>query len=290
MDRSRGLDDRLKKLQILILSLPAHADTTKSRNESRMNSMKPRYDMKDKIVVITGANRGIGRAIADVFLREGAAKIYAAVRDVHSVEPLVEQYGNRVIPVHLDLGKRETIAALAESAPDAQVIVNNAATFMAMTPLDRDAVEVLELAIRINVCGLMHMAQAFAPVLKRNGGGAFVQINSVASLKCSAGFATHSASKAAAYSITQALRELLCQQGTLVLSVHPGLIATGMADNAGLNRAAESPLVVAEEIVAGLRSGHFHLFPDSLAKRVGEAYESFARNIIETDIPEYHPE
>jgi len=255
-----------------------------------MNSMKPRYGIKDKIAVITGAKRGIGRAIADVFLREGAAKVYAAVRDVQAAGPLVEQHGNRVIPVHLDLGKRETITALAESAPDAQVIVNNAAVFMARTPLDGDAIEALELAVRINVYGLMHMAQAFAPVLKRNRDGAFVQINSVASLKCSSGFATHSASKAAAYSITQALRELLGQQGTLVLSVHPGLIATGMADNAGLNRAAESPLVVAEEIVAGLKSGHFHLFPDSLAKRVGDAYESFAKNIIEADIPEYHTE
>jgi NAD(P)-dependent dehydrogenase (short-subunit alcohol dehydrogenase family) len=252
--------------------------------------MKSRYDIREKVAVITGANRGIGRAIADVFLREGVAKIYAAVRDAHSVEPLAKQYGNQVIPVHLDLAKPETILALAESAPDAQVVVNNAAVFMARTPLDSDAVEALELAIKVNVCGLMHMAQAFAPVLKRNGGGAFVQINSVASLKCSSSFATHSASKAAAYSITQALRELLGQQGTLVLSVHPGLIATAMADNAGLNRAAEPPLAVAEGIVAGLKSGHFHLFPDSLAKRVGRAYENFAENIIEADIPEYHTE
>jgi hypothetical protein len=63
-----------------------------------------------------------------------------------------------------------------------------------------------------------------------------------------------------------------------------------MADSAGLNRAAEPPLVVAEEIVSGLKSGHFHLFPDSLAKRVGCAYESFAKNVIEADIPEYHTE
>ena len=260
------------------------------RDESGMDSMKPRYDIRDKVAVITGANRGIGRMIAEVFLREGVAKIYAAVRDVCSVEPLINQHGNRVIPVHLDLAKRETISALAGNVPDVQIVVNNAAVFMARTPLDGDAVEALELAIRINVCGLMHVAQAFAPVLKRNGGGAFVQINSVASLKCSSSFATHSASKAAAYSITQALRELLGQQGTLVLSVHPGLIATDMSDSAGLNRSAEPPLVVAEEIVSGLKSGHFHLFPDSLAKRVGDAYESFAKNVIEADIPEYHTE
>lgn len=257
---------------------------------NRMNSMKPRCDIKDRIALITGANRGIGKTIADVFLREGAAKIYAGVRDVHSAEPLVEQYGKRVTPVHLDLARRETIPALAESAPDVQIVVNNAAIFTARTPLDGDAVEALELAIRINVCGLMHMAQAFAPILRENGGGAFVQINSVASLKCAASFATHSASKAAAYSITQALRELLGQQGTLVLSVHPGLIATDMSDRVGLTGTAEPPLAVAEEIVAGLKSGNFHLFPDALAKRVGYAYESFAKHIIEADMPEYRME
>ncbi|SCY60892.1 Short-chain dehydrogenase [Nitrosospira sp. Nl5] len=249
--------------------------------------MNKNYDIAGKIALVTGANRGIGKAIVDVFLHNGATKVYAAVRNPGSAAPLVERYGDKVVPVCVDLAKPETITALAEATKDAQVVVNNAGVFIASTPMDSDAINSLELAMKINVFGLIRMAQAFAPVLKINGGGAFVQLNSVASLKCTASFATHSASKAAAYSITQALRELLGRQGTAVLSVHPGLIATDMSSAAGLAGLAEPPSFVAEGIVIALKAGEFHLFPDSMARRIGSAYQSFSESVIEADISEY---
>src|SRR5436309_8949899 len=129
----------------------------------------------------------------------------------------------------------------------------------------------------VNVFGLIRMAQAFAPVLAANGGGAFVQLNSVVSVKSFPDFATYSASKAAAYSITQALRDRLKAQGTLVVSVHPGPIATDMADAAGLTAVADTPAVVADAIVAGLAAGEFHVFPDKMARNFWEAYRGFAR-------------
>lgn len=252
--------------------------------------MKIHYDIKGKIALVTGANRGIGKAIVDAFLNNGAAKIYAAVRNLNSAIPIVERYGDMVVPVQLDLTKPETIIAAAEIAQDVQVVVNNAGVFIASTPMDSDAIDSLERGMEINVLGLIRMAQAFAPVLRVNGGGALVQLNSIASLKCSANFATHSASKAAAYSITQALRELLDQQGTAVLSVHPGLIATDMSDAAGLGGIAEPASIVGEGIVTALKAGDFHLFPDSMAKRVGSAYQHFSESIIEADISEYRPD
>ena len=174
----------------------------------------------------------------------------------------------------------------AQTAKDVQVVVNNAGVLTTCTPLDPDAVESLEYEMRVNVCGLIHMAQAFAPVLKANGGGVFAQLNSVVSIKCFSGFATYSASKAASYSITQALAELLGEQGTIVLSVHPGPIATDMGDAAGLTEIAEPPSLVAESIVEALRVGDFHVFPDSMAKRIGGAYRSFAENVIEAGASE----
>jgi short-subunit dehydrogenase len=138
----------------------------------------------------------------------------------------------------------------------------------------------------VNVYGLITMAQAFAPVLKANGGGVFAQINSVASLKSTSNFATYSASKAAAYSITQALRELLHEQGTIVLSVHPGPIETDMADAAGLLEIAESPTLVAEGIISALQTGEFHVFPDTVARQLGSAYQSFAKNVVEASMTE----
>ncbi len=244
------------------------------------------FDVDGKIALVTGANRGIGKAIVESLLQHGAAKVYAAVRDLDSAAPLVEAHGSKVVPLAIDLSQPDTIVAAAKFADDVQLVVNNAGVLKNATPLADDAIDSLKFEIDINVIGLMRMAQAFAPVLKANGGGAFAQLNSVASIKNFADFATYSASKAASYSITQALRDLLDEQGTAVVSVHPGPIATDMADNAGLTEIAEPPSLVGDGIVAALKAGDFHLFPDTMAKQIGEAYRSFAENVVEAQLME----
>ena len=200
------------------------------------------FDIDGKVALVTGANRGIGKAILESLLQHGASKVYAGVRKLDSAAPLVEQHGDQVVPLHIDLNAPETITAAAQTADDVQLVVNNAGVLRTATPLADDAIDALQFEIDINVIGLIRMAQAFAPVLKSNGGGAFAQLNSVASMKCFADFATYSASKAASYSITQGLREQLDGQGTAVLSVHPGPIATDMADAAGIGDIAEPAL------------------------------------------------
>jgi NAD(P)-dependent dehydrogenase (short-subunit alcohol dehydrogenase family) len=138
----------------------------------------------------------------------------------------------------------------------------------------------------VNVYGLLHMAQAFAPVLAKNGGGVFVQLNSVASIKCFPDFATYAASKAAAYSITQALREAMGRNGTRVISVHPGPIATDMADDAGLTPIAEPASVVADALADALAGESFHVFPDKMARQFWAAYQGFAVDVVEAPIGE----
>jgi NAD(P)-dependent dehydrogenase (short-subunit alcohol dehydrogenase family) len=244
------------------------------------------YDIGGKTVLVTGANRGIGKALVETFLQHGAGKVYAAVRAVDSAAPLVEAHGDKVVPVPVDLADAGAISRAAETASDVDVVVNNAGVLTTTGPLDSDAAKSLDFELKVNVFGLLHMAQAFAPVLKNNGGGVFVQLNSVVSFKSFPNFTTYSASKAAAYSLTQALREVLGAQGTTVLSVHPGPIATDMGDAAGLTDIAEPASLVGEAIIRALEDGEFHVFPDSMARQFQAAYDSFAKNVIEASAAE----
>lgn len=243
-------------------------------------------DVKDRTVLVTGANRGIGKAILDEAIRRGAAKVYAAVRDVPSAAPLVETHGTRVVPIHLDLADPESISAAAQTATDVEIVINNAGVLTNSSALSDNAIESLQFEIDINVYGLIRVAQAFAPVLKANGGGALAQLNSVASVTTFSDFTTYCASKAASYAVTQGLRDSLADQGTLVVSVHPGPIRTDMGHTAGFDDIAAPPALVAEAIYDAIADGRFHVWPDPMAEQVGGAYQSFADNVVLADMQE----
>lgn len=242
--------------------------------------------VENKVVLVTGANRGIGKAIVESLFREGAAKVYGAVRNPESLDELKEQFGHRLVAIQLDLTKPESIASAASTANDVEIVINNAGVLRTSDALADSAIEDLRFEFDGNVFGLLHVAQAFAPVLKSNGGGALVQLNSIVSMKSFPQFATYSASKAAAYSITQALKLSLAEQGTAVVSVHPGPIATDMGDAAGLTEIAEPPQLVADSIFEALKEDRFHAFAGSMAEQFGQAYESFATGVVEAELSE----
>lgn len=245
-----------------------------------MNSVEGRS------ALVTGANRGIGKAIVEGFLAAGASKVYAAARRTDALQPLIEAHGDRIVPLEIDLNRPQTITAAAAVANDVEIVVNNAGMLNTEGPVSSNAVAALQTEMEVNVYGLMRIAQAFAPILAANGGGALVQLNSVASMKSFSSFATYSASKAAAYSITQALRDELQGQGTQVISVHPGPIATDMAQDAGLGDLAEPPQLVPQAILAALKSGEFHVFPDTMAKQIAGVYQGFATDVVEANLME----
>ena len=238
------------------------------------------FDIFNKITLVTGANRGIGKAIVESFLQHGASKVYTGVRSLDKAETLVSEFGEKIVPIVIDYEKPDSIKAAAESAGDVQVVVSNAGILIGADVMATDLIENFEKELTVNVYGLIHMAQAFASVLKKNGGGAFIQLNSIASLS-SFPRASYPASKAAAYSFTQALRPIFKEQGTAILSVHPGPILTDMAISSGFAEDSDLPSVVSEGIVASLKAGEFHLFPDKMARDYEKAYRQFAEEIIE---------
>lgn len=240
--------------------------------------------VEGSVALVTGANRGIGLEIVKSLLSAGASKVYAAVRRPDSAQFLTEEFGGRISIVPFDLTDEAVIQKAAETASDAKIVVCNAGVLNTSTVFSDDVYQAFDFMIEGNVKGLLRAARAFAPVLKKNGGGALVQLNSVVSVKNFPEFTTYCASKAAAYSITQALKFQLAEQGTAVHSVHPGPIATDMADSAGFSEIAEPASLVGEAVVAALESGEFHVWPDTMAKQIGSAYASFGTEIVEAEM------
>lgn len=241
------------------------------------------FSVEGKVALVTGANRGIGKAIVESFIQHGARKVYLALRNPESAQALSAEYGDKVVVLPFDAGDAASITALAASANDVEVVVNNAGVLEIADPLATNAVAALEHEMNVNVYGLIRMAQAFAPILAQQKEAAFVQLNSVASIKNFTPFTTYSASKAAAYSVTQGLKDVFEPMGIQVLSVHPGPIKTDMGAKAGFEE-ADPVTSVSEGIVAALNSGAFHVFPDSMAKFFEGEYQSFATNIITADL------
>lgn len=232
--------------------------------------------VKDKTALVTGANRGIGKAIVEAFLANGAAKVYLAVRDISSTKALEETYGERVVTLPVDLTDKNSIEKLALTAGDVEILVNNAGVLATAGALSENAEETLKFEFEVNVYGVLRIAQAFADILEANK-GAFVQLNSVASIKNFSTLATYSASKAASYSLTQDLRTDWAEKGVHVVSVHPGPIDTDMARGPLI---PEPPHVVADGIIKTLEAGEFHLFPDTVAKQFEAAYQGYSDAFI----------
>jgi NAD(P)-dependent dehydrogenase (short-subunit alcohol dehydrogenase family) len=219
--------------------------------------------IEGSVAFVTGANRGLGKALVSALLEAGAAKVYAAARD----ERKLDVRDARIVPLTLDTTKPDQIAAAVNKAGDVTLLINNAGVATSQNVLTTGAAEI-DADFRTNVHGTLSVIKAFLPVLERAPQGAtIVNVLSLTSLASFPALGGYSASKAAAYSITQALRPQLRAKHIDILAVLPGPIDTDMVR--ALEMPKTSPADTARGVLTGVTRGDEEIFPDPMAQQMG---------------------
>lgn len=231
-----------------------------------MKNMNP----KGKTALVSGANRGIGKAIVIELLNQGVEKVYAGARSVDRLKDLQDTYGDKIIPVELDVTNDESIKRVGEQIDHLDILVNNAGVFATGGVLSESALESMQTNLNVNVWGVLKLSNAVLSALNKSEESAIVNISSLAGLANMPMAATYSVSKAAVHSMTQGMRAELVDSPTLVMGVYPGPIDTDMA--AGIDMEKDSPEKVAQVIVNGLKEGKEDVFPDVMSEEAGAFY------------------
>ena len=234
-------------------------------------------NIAEKTVLITGANRGIGRALVNEALRKGAKRVYAGTRGA------LQNTDERVTPLTLDVTSVSQIQQAVDEVETLDVLINNAGIAIYD---DLSNLEVIEQHLAVNFLGLLKVTHAFLPLLRRSQ-GAIVNNLSLAGLAALPVIPAYSISKAAAFNLTQSLRALLAGQGVTVHAVVLGPIDTDM--NRGFEIPKASPESAAVGIFEGLEKGEEEIFPDPAALSIAEGWRSGAVKAMERQFAAFVP-
>jgi NAD(P)-dependent dehydrogenase (short-subunit alcohol dehydrogenase family) len=216
--------------------------------------------IQDSVVLVTGANRGIGAAFAQALLARGAKKVYAGARNPASVTAA------GVVPIQLDVTKEAEVARVAEQCRDVSLVVNNAGIARYGAFLSEHSIGDIREQLETNFFGMLRLSQAFAPVLAANGGGALLNVLSVASWINRPQLAGYGATKSAAWALTNGLRHELQDQGTQVLGMHMGFVDTDLTD--GLDVAKQTPEAVVKAALDALEAGESEVLADDMTRMI----------------------
>jgi NAD(P)-dependent dehydrogenase (short-subunit alcohol dehydrogenase family) len=216
---------------------------------------------------VTGANRGLGKAFTKGLLQAGARRVYAAARDPERLKALVESDPARIVPVHVDITVEDHIKAAAARCPDVNVLVNNAGIVRDVGIITAPDLDDARAQMEVNFWGPVRMCRAFAPVLRKNGGGSIINVLSNLALVHLPFQGFYCASKAAAWSMTHGVRAQLRSQGTLVIAVLPDAIDTEMV--AAIDCPKVAPESVVEAALRAIEEGREDLFGPEVGDPMG---------------------
>ncbi|WP_350280368.1 SDR family oxidoreductase [Kribbella sp. HUAS MG21] len=211
--------------------------------------------LEGAVVLVTGGQRGIGRAIVDDLLTRGAAKVYATARTPRpSSDP-------RVVPLPLEVTDQASIDALAAAAPDVTVLINNAGASSPNSYLDAP-IEDVRAVFDANFFGPLQVTKAFVPIIERNGGGHI--LNAHSALSWVARHGAYSATKAAFWLQTNAIRLELLDRGIGVTGLHMGYVDTDMVS--AVPGPKSRPEDIAKQALDGIESGAYEVLADETAR------------------------
>jgi NAD(P)-dependent dehydrogenase (short-subunit alcohol dehydrogenase family) len=232
----------------------------RERQRRPSNAWEPTMNVSNSVAFVTGANRGLGLAFVRALLAGGARKVYAAARDPDSIKL------PGVTPVRLDVTNADEVEAAARARVDVDLLINNAGISRGRAFLSPDAIQAARAEMETNYFGPLLVSRAFSPILARNGGGAIVNVLSALSWVNLPTSATYSASKAAAWSLTNGLRGELRTQGTQVLGLHVGYMDTDMT--ARIDAPKSRPEDVVKVTLAALEAGGEEVLADEVSRSV----------------------
>ncbi|ONH31783.1 SDR family oxidoreductase [Protofrankia sp. BMG5.30] len=220
-------------------------------------------NIEGAVALVTGANRGIGKAFTSALVERGAKTVYAGARDPRTVG------GPGVVPIELDVTNPAAIAAAARTCADVTLLVNNAGVVRGGPLVGAPGLDGAREEIEVNYFGTLAVTRAFAPVLAANGGGVIVNMLSVLSFLSFPAIGSYCASKAAAWSLTNGVRVELAEQGTLVVAVHAGYVDTDMA--ARVTGPKLAPAVVVAHALDAVEAGTEEVLVDPVSQQTKQA-------------------
>ena len=241
--------------------------------------MSKKISIKDSIALVSGANRGIGKAITEELLNKGIKKVYAGARKLESLTELKEKYGDRLEPLQLDVTNQASVDNAVKVASDSTMLINNAGVLAHGGYKSENMLDSINQNMEVNVLGVARLTQAVLPNIENKPNATIATVSSVVGLGSMPMINGYCTSKAAVHSMIQGLRGELQDSNVLVSGIYPGPIETDMVKDISEGIELDKPENLAKNVVIALEQGEEDIFPDVMSAQIKQAYGTTPKEV-----------